>query len=208
MAKKKKDGLEISAKINGKEVDLSVLTEKPLLIVQGTMNDEFCNYGIQINSGETKGMIHNVKGKPNIVHEDLTIAFNRFRPHLAALSNAFDWSGIELDNFEEVENHQLVDLFHVTGFKIKGAGESESLSLTGSYHSMSAGGRIDASTDFISLEGAGDYRWYNELREAADQVRNEIELYNKGKRTPPHEEEAVPKNQKNLLEEIAETEEA
>ena len=200
MAKKKKEAVEAATDA----VVAELTQEKPLLIVQGTLNDEFCNYGIQINTGPTKGMIHMVKGKPNIVHEDLSDAFQKFRPHLAALSNAYDWSGIELNNFQDVTENQLVDLFHVTGFKIKGAGEAESIALFGSYHSMTANGRVNADTDFISLEEGSDYQWYNELREAADLVRSEIEQYNNGKCTPPPESEQVDKKQLSIVDAIAE----
>src|SRR5690606_35865052 len=143
-------------------------------------------YSVQINTGPTKGMVHNVKGKPNIVHSDLSAAFQKFKPHLAALCDLVDSASAE--SFEEIDNHASVDLCHVTGFKIKGAGEAESISLIGSYHSMTAEGRIDCSTPYMSLEGHDNYRWYNELKEAADLVRQEIELYNDGKCTPQEEE--------------------
>lgn len=205
MAKKKKGDLEVSAKINGKEVniDLGALKEKELFIVQGTLADEHCNYGIQINTEPTKGMVHNVKGKPLIVHDDLRDAFQKFRAHFAALCDKVG----DVDTFSELENSAEVELCHVTGFKIKGAGESETISLIGSYHSMNAQGRIECSTNYIPLDAA-EYKWYNELREAADLVRSEIEEYNGGKCTPAPEDEATPKNQKNILEEIAESEEA
>lgn len=159
--------------------------ENPFLIVQGTLNDEHCNFGMQRNTGDTKGMVDTIKGKPLIVHDDLRNAFLEFRPHLAALCDRID--GDE-ENFDAVANHPNVDLYNVTGFKIKGAGEAESISLIGSFHSMTAEGRHDVTTAPVSLEGDAGYRWYNELRDTADKVRMEIELYNKGKCTPAEEE--------------------
>lgn len=210
MAKNKKKTIEISgtpeeiaAKLNAAAEGFA---EKQLLIVQGALPDEHCNYSVQINTGPTKGMVHNVKGKPNIVHDDLRNAFQKFRPHLAALCDVFERSGVEADKYSDIEEHNLVDLYHVTGFKIKGAGESESISLIGSFHSMTSGGRNDVSTNFVSLDGGDGYKWYNELREVADLVRMEIELYNEGKCTPPEEDVKVPKNQKNLIDEIEEVE--
>jgi hypothetical protein len=194
MAKKKKEEQDA--------VVAELMQEKPLLIVQGSLPDENCNYSVQINTGPTKGMVHNVKGKPNIVHDDLREAFQKFRPHFASLCDKI--SNDECENFAALSNRQEVDLCHVTGFKIKGAGESESICLVGSYHSMNAQGRIECTTNYVSLEGSDGYKWYNELRDVADEVRSEIEQYNDGKCTPPEETVVVPKNQKNILQEIEE----
>src|ERR1044072_3841695 len=83
--------------------------EKAVLIVEGKLNDDHCTFSVQINTGPTKGMVHKVNGKPNIVHDDLRSAFQEFRPHLAALQDALD--NVDADSFGEVKDNQKVDLF-------------------------------------------------------------------------------------------------
>lgn len=81
-------------------------------------------------------------------------------------------------------------MFEVTGFKIKGEDENEQLILIGSKH-VNCGGRIELESPPIPLESTSSYKWYNELKTASDDARNEVQLYRNGKCTIEEEEEKV-----------------
>jgi hypothetical protein len=161
--------------------------ERAYVIKDATIKDDFCNYGYEIKSGIGIGDTHNVKGS-GIIDNDLREALGVFNVHLAAIDDAFKFSKYEIEDIDKEHVHELTGLYSVTGFKMSGTEEAESIILIGSKY-VSAGGRIKLETPKIPLDSASSYKWYNELKAAADTAREEVALYKEGKCTPPEEEE-------------------
>jgi len=158
-------------------------------INQGTIKDDFCIYSYEVTAGVGFGEKHNVTDPPGIIDDDLRNAFAKFNAHLAVIDEVYKHSGIEVDNIDLLHNHELSLLFTVTSFKIKGGKENESIVLTGHKYVSSAGGRMKVETPQISIDSASSYQWYNELKAAADTVREEVALYKLGKYTATETEE-------------------
>lgn len=174
---------------------------KPCVIKSAQINDDFCNYSYEIQSGVGVGDVHAVKGK-GIIDEDMRIAFFPLNAHLACIDDVFKHSKIEVDNIDNFHNDPLTGLYNVTGFKIKGGNDNESVVLVGNKFVNSAGGRIELETPQIPLDNLSSYQWYNELKTALDNARNEVELYKDGKCTPVDNKEKVDPNQMTIGDEI------
>lgn len=165
--------------------------EKSFVISSAIIKDDFCNYSFIIKKGVGSGDEHNVKGS-SVIHEDLASAMARFNVHLACIDEVFKHSGIEFENIDSMISDELTQLYHVTGFKISGGENDESIILIGSKHVSSVGGRIGLTTPKIPLDNLSSYQWYNELKDAADAIRNEVALYKEGKCTFIETEEQQP----------------
>lgn len=167
---------------------LESFDEKSFSIKEASLKDDFCNYTFEITHGVGSGDTHSVKGS-GIIEDDMRDAFSKFNVHLAAIDDVFRLSGIELEDIDNYHAHELATRYHVTGFKIKGGTENESIVLIGSKYVGTAGGRIELATPKIPLDNLSSYHWYNELKVAADNAREEVALYKEGKYTAAVEEE-------------------
>lgn len=167
---------------------------KPFEFISAKIRDGFCDYKYKILIGPGKGNVHSVVGE-GIIDNDLAKAFSKFNAHLAYSDEVFRTAGIEVNNTEEIENNDLTDKYNVTGFIIKGKKENESIILIGTKHSMVLGDHLEMKTSKINITGHTIYQWYNELKEAADLVRFEVEQYHNGKCTYPEEGESIDANQ-------------
>lgn len=167
-----------------------LLTAKPkrgYVIINALIKDDFCNYRYEITEGIPDG--HNVDGK-GIIKDDMRNAFQRLNVHLAALDDAYRISGTDITNIDLHHTDEIAGFYHVTGFKIKGGKDNESISLIGTKYSKTCGGRLNISgTPFIPMDTLSSYKWYNELRVAADGAREEVALYKEGKSTPVEKED-------------------
>jgi hypothetical protein len=162
--------------------------EKEFIIKDATIKDDFCNYSYEIASGIGLGDMHSVKGK-GIIEDDMRNAFASFNVHMACIDDVFKHSGVEVEDIDSMKDDQLTFLYTVTGFKIKGGKDDESIILIGNKYVSSAGGRIELETPKIPLDNLSSYKWYNELKAAADDARREVELYKEGKYTSPEADE-------------------
>ena len=161
---------------------------KEFVIKEASIKDDFCNYTFEVASGVGIGDTHNVKGK-GIIMEDMRKAFSKLNVHLAMVDDIFKHSGVEFEDIDTMHSSDLAFLYSVTGFKIKGDVENESIILIGNKFVSSAGGRIELETPRIPIESTSSYKWYNELKSASDKARLEVELYKNGKYIPVEEEE-------------------
>lgn len=164
--------------------------KKPILIVSGAIKDDFCNFSYQVTDGIGLGNDINVKGK-GIVMDDMKDAFQKFNVHMAVIDDCFKHSDIEIADVDTMHDHDLAFLFTCTGFKMKGAGDNESVILVGTKY-VSGGGRIALETPRIYLDEGSSYKWYNELKTAVDRARLEVELYLGGKYIEPETDEEKP----------------
>lgn len=171
------------------ETELSaVLAGKPhrnYSIIHAAIIDGFCNYGYEITEGIPD--THNVKGK-GIVLDDMPSSFQKYNVHLAALDDAFRLSKIEIDDIDKYHAEEITHQYHVNAFKIKGGKDNESISLGGTKYCNTLGGRLAITTPFIPLDNLSSYKWYNELKAAADAAREEVALYKEGKCTVVEED--------------------
>lgn len=164
-------------KQNGLSEFISDLRE--ISIREAVIKDGICNYSYDILQGVGEGATHSVKG-PGIVKKELTDAYERLNVHLAAIDEIFKHSAIEVTDIDKLHKHDLTGLYDVTGFKIKGSIECESIILSGTKYVSSAGGRIDMKTPKIDLDNLSSYKWYNELKDAINEVRRGVEKYHGG----------------------------
>lgn len=162
--------------------------EKVFIIKDAAIKDDFCNYSYEIVSGICLGDIHAVKGK-GIIDDEMRNAFAALNVHLACIDDVFKHSGIEISNIDDMIDNELTFLYNVTGFKIKGSKDDEQIILIGNKYASSAGGRIELEMPKVPLDNLSSYKWYNELKIAADNARREVELYKGGKYTTPEIEE-------------------
>ncbi len=175
--------------------EIALLKEdKSFTIISAAIKDDFCNYSYEILSGTGAGDTHNVKGTGQIT-EDLKKAFQKFNVHSACLDDAFHNSGYEIESIDDLHNDELTSLYHVDSFKIKGNKENESIILSGTKHVHTGGGRVNVESTKVLLDNFSGYKWYNELKAAADDARREVELYKEGKYIQVEPEEVVNPNQ-------------
>lgn len=167
------------------------------VIKEAVIKDEFCNYQFEITEGVGLGDTHNVKGS-GIIEDDMRHAFGKLNVHLACIDDIFKHSKVEIADIDEFHNHELAGLYHVAGIKIRGSKENESVIILGNKYVGSAGGRIDLATPKIPLDNLSSYKWYNELKTAVDEIRNEVAQYKEGKYIAVEEEEDEKPNPRQL----------
>lgn len=156
---------------------------KPILIKDASISDGFCNYSYEIVSGIGLGDTVKRKGS-SVVHDDLINAINALNVHLAITDDAFKYKGIEVNSIDEVAEHEVRQNYHVTGIKISGGAEDESVVLIGS--KWVSYGSIGLETPKIKETGV--YPFKQELFEALDLVREEVYEYMMGKTAPKFEQ--------------------
>lgn len=193
------------AKKKGKK-DEEVQEEiRPFEIIGATLVDDILStYSYEVMTGPTAGETHTVKGK-NVIHEDLREAFRTLNRHLAAVDDAFD---SDLKNIDSMENDISTAPYDVHAFKIKGTKDNQTIILIGTKHVRSISSRNDITTDKISIEEYSHYKWYNELKDAANVIREEVLQYMHGKCTPREEFEVSDPNQLSITDSIDEFKEA
>src|SRR6476469_9637941 len=115
-----------------KTINLEVIEtfKRPYDIISASIDDDFCNYAYEINSGLGLGDKHTVSGS-GIVKDDMKSAFAKFNVHLAFIDDVFKHSEIEVLDIDSLHGHDLTFLYNVTGFKVKGTEDSQSIILIG-----------------------------------------------------------------------------
>lgn len=165
-------------------------TNRGFKIVEASIKDDFCNYTYEVTKGVGLGDKHKVDGK-GIIDDDLRNAFVKFHVHQACIDDVFKHSNTEVLDIDKMHGHELTGLYHVIGFKISGGNENESIILMGTKY-LSLGGRSEIKSIKVPLDNLSSYKWYNELKKAADNARYEVEEYKEGKYTAvEYEEEEI-----------------
>lgn len=158
---------------------------KPYEITSASIKESLCNYGYEIKTGPTAGdKIPTRKGSA-IIHEDMNKAFEALNVHLAIIDDAFRYVFKELPALGDLQAHDIRGGFTVTGFKINGSEEDEGFVLLGdkwvTYGIM--------ASDTPKISKSSGYKFFNELKEAVENARTEVELYMNGKAAPKDDEE-------------------
>ena len=179
-------------KTGRKEVEDAPENKRGFVITEASIKDDYCNYSFEIIDGIGVGDTHSVKGS-GIIEDDLRNAFANLNVHLAAIDDIFKHSKVEILDIDELHSHELTMLYHVTSIKIKGGQDNESIIIKGNKYVSSAGGRMEISTPQVPLDNLSSYKWYNELKDEVDLIREEVALYKEGKYSAVEEIEPVPK---------------
>ena len=174
-------------------------------ITAASLKDDICNYTFEITSGVGEGEVHSVKGH-GIAKDELIDAFRKFNVHMACIDDVFKHSNITIENLNAFENHTLTALYYVTGFKIKGHGDDEAIVLIGVKQISATGGRIAIETPKIPMDKLSSYTWYNELKEAADNARYEVDRYKCGNYVPVEARDTHDENQLTIADSMEEDE--
>ncbi len=158
------------------------------IIKEAHLKDDFCDYVFEITEGIGSGDTHKVKGS-GVILEDMRKAFERLNVHLAVIDDSFKLGRVEIDDIDKYHGHEFTLLYNVTGIKVRGSRENETVILVGNKYVSSAGGRIELATPKIPMDNMSSYKWYNELNAAVEAVRDEVAAYKEGKYEAIEEEE-------------------
>jgi hypothetical protein len=154
-------------------------------VTKAVLRDGFCDYAYDVIKGIGAPDDHVVKGR-NLFRDDLQNAFNQLRVHLAVVDNALNIG--EAGNINDYHVDDIANKYEVTGLEIKGLGDNQSIIIIGNKY-LGALGRMDLKTPRISMEASAGYKWYNELTETVELIREEVSLYKEGYYTPTETEE-------------------
>ena len=152
----------------------------PYVIMSASLKDDFCNYSYAVTKGIGENDEHGVTGS-KMVTDDLIQSFQKLNVHLAVIDDVFKHRGIEIDDIDKFHSDENATMYSVTGFKVKGSEENESVVLMGNKSISCSGSRIDLVSPKIPVGNLGSYQWYNELKAAIDRVRLEVSMYKEGK---------------------------
>lgn len=165
-----------------------VLEEGSLKFTKADMKDGLLNYTYEIRKGTGARNTHTVKGK-GLFEEDLSNAFLKLNVHLTAIDDIFKHSGLEITNIEKMKNNPMVALFGVSGFALSGYKENLTVKLFGHKVIDSSSEWMEIDTPKILLSEFSSYKWAKKLKEAIDDVLEEVEEYHNGKFTEPEKAE-------------------
>jgi hypothetical protein len=174
----------------GKHVDTLTKGDeiKPYEITSASIKEELCNYGYEIKTGPCAGdKIPTRKGSA-IVHNDMINAFAALRVHLAIIDEAFKHVFEQLPTFLNLDNHEIIHEYAITGFKIQGNEENVGYVIFG--EKWVTTGSIGLETPKITASSS--YPFFDELEEAIANARGEVELYMNGKAAPKAEQAELP----------------
>lgn len=192
MSRNKKNNMSIS--VNGKELGEQIVDallepeKKPYEIVEAHLKDGFCYYIYQITKGLGTGEKHKVDGA-GMAKDDLLHTFGKLHVHMAAIDGIFQHSRTHVDSIDDFHNHELTDLYYVSGVKFYGSEDNEMVVLIGSKRVAFVGGRSNFVTPKIPLDSLSSYTWHQELAEIIAKVKEEVCLYKEGNYILPEQEE-------------------
>lgn len=178
---------------------------KEMEITKAVLRDGFCDYTYQVNHGSDKGDKHNVKGT-GLIMDDLRNAFDKLKVHLAVMDEGFKSRNIEVENIDNFHDDEITDMYRVDSIEFKGSSEDESVIITGTKYTSVIGEHLEVKTPKVRISENAFYKWKNELKTIADEIRMEVELYKNGKREEV-QEEFVDKTQTSILDENQRVEE-
>src|SRR5690606_33660678 len=136
MGRKKSTEGGLTVSMNGKELkglskklnEMNGSETPTLAVTEAALNDDLCNYKYDIIDGKSAGFDHAVTGK-GLIDEDLRDAFRSLNVHLAVIDDIYRHKGVEIESISTMHNDELAMLYNVTGFKIKGGEDNESIIL-------------------------------------------------------------------------------
>lgn len=169
-----------------KLVDFANQNEKQIEIKSASLKDHFLTYSYELLVGVMKGDELSRKGV-HIVHDDMLEAFKMLDVFLAHVDGHFHWSNNQTP-LAELEEHESLENYFVSAFKITGSDENKSVILTGG--KTVSYGAIGFSTPKIKLDNS-NYLYVEELNERLRIVIEQVEAYMNGKTAPQYEQTSL-----------------
>lgn len=157
--------------------------EKLIEIRSAALKDMSCNYTYELLFGKTKGDVMKRTGA-QIIHEDLNNAFSEMDVFLAHIDGAFSSWANNQTSIQDLEEHEDLNNYGVTGFKISGSDENKSVIIGG--YKETGYGIIHFETPKIKLSNT-PYLYVEELNDRLKLALNEVEEYMNGKTAPQYE---------------------
>lgn len=157
--------------------------EKQIEIKSATLKDHFLGYSYELLVGLMKGDEITRKGV-HIVHDDMLEAFKLLDVFLAHIDGHFHWSNNQTPLIE-LEEHETLNSYFVSAFKITGSDENKSVILTGGKNVVY--GAIGFSSPKIKLDNS-NYLYVEELNHRLRIVIEQVEAYMNGKTAPQFEQ--------------------
>lgn len=160
---------------------------KSIEIISGTYKGMFSlGYGfIQEIEGDSPRRDVMNGNSDGAVHQDLVDAFNNLIPHFALISEQItekEAKKLIQKGFESEEDHPMKQQYHVNWFKIVGSGDSEGVEIEGS-RLLERGSSIKWKTPKVKWDDK-HYKFSQELAEAIENLKVEINEYINGKHAP------------------------
>lgn len=159
---------------------MKIVHDKNYEIEKADLKDLFCNYKFILISGPGSGASHSVTDSTNVSYPMLRTAYEKLHVHFAAICGHFDDAGIEIKDIDKMHDHDITGLVMVTGFEISGPEDGRKVKLTGTRYVSSSSGRVETKTHKVPIDNLGGYKWYNELKQAIEDVKLEVALYKEG----------------------------
>lgn len=159
-------------------------------IKEAALKEGLCRYAYEITSGVNLGDVHAVKGG-GLYKPTLMDAFAKLNVHLACVDDSFKLKGVDVTDIDREHTSELAGFYTVTGFKVKGSDDDETVVLIGS--KRVSYGYISIESPRIPLDRSSSYKWYNELKKAVDACRYQVALYKEGNFEPVEVIEEAPK---------------
>lgn len=160
------------------------MNEKQFEIRSAALKDMSCNYTYEVLTGKTKGDVMKRTGA-QIIHEDLDKAFSEMDVFLAHIDGAFSSWANNQTPIQDLEEHEDLNNYGVTGFKISGSDENKSVIIGG--YKETGYGIINFETPKIKLYNT-PYLYVEELNDRLKLAFNEVEEYMNGKTAPQYEQ--------------------
>lgn len=176
------------AKSKTKVEDLEVNEgiQKDFEIKSASIKDHQCTYGYEILTGPTRGDLIPGRKGVHLIHDDLNESFAELSIFLMHIDDYFknDENVNNQTPLSKLEEHEDLNRYWVTGFKVTGFDENKSLLLIG--QKSVTNGLIAVVAPKIKLDGT--YLYVEELNERLRIAINEVELYMNGKSAPKLEQ--------------------
>lgn len=197
---------DVKVSVNGKELsqqatDMLLGKERidsGIEVRGASIKEDICTYSYDITEGKCEGdKVTNRKGS-NVIHDDMKLAFQALHPHIAVICEEVEISPeldiksiqkFDADVHKEGSLEHKISHFTVSGFKITGGGDNESLVLIGEKR-LSTGDHVGLTTPKINLDDY-PYSFIADLRAAVNNCILEVEEYMNGKCAPKLEQSAM-----------------
>lgn len=168
------------------EFDVVEEIKKDFEIKSASIKDHQCSYGYEILTGPTRGDLIPGRKGVHLIHDDLNDSFSELSIFLMHIDDYFK-NDEDINNqtpLSKLEEHEDLNRYWVSGFKVTGFDENKSLILIG--QKQVTNGLIAIVSPKIKLDGT--YLYVEELNERLRIAINEVEAYMNGKSAPKLEQ--------------------
>lgn len=157
--------------------------DSTLLITGAFVKNDLCKYFYDIVEGVGAGDSHSVTGK-GTVESSMYDRLSKLNVHAAVLDDAFKVAEVEIGkNIYAMNGDELTLKYRVTGFRLKGTINNQTIVLIGT--KQVAHGQMNIDTPEVSIDNISGYPYWMELRTAIAKLSEEVVLYKDGNYSLP-----------------------